>query len=218
MRKRMPVVLCFLALFNLPLHAEDEGLIRGKKAGSYPFYVYYDKSDKKNHYLPSGWMGDFGDLKISENCTNRPQSGKTCIQIRYTAEKKQGAGWAGIYWQNPANNWGTSKGGYDLSAAKKLFFWARGQNGGEVVEFKMGGITGEYNDSTLNTSGTVELKKEWELFEIDLAGSDLYYISGGFCFVLSEQGNPDGCAFYIDNIRYSDKTDALEQEPGKIKK
>ena len=43
-----------------------------------------------------------------------PFSGKSCFQIKYTAERKQGAGWAGIYWQTPANNWGTTKSAFDL--------------------------------------------------------------------------------------------------------
>jgi hypothetical protein len=109
------------------------------------FGVYIDRGDKKNHYVGSGWMGDYGDIKFSESEKENPHSGKTCIKIIYTAEGKQGANWAGIYWQWPPNNWGEKKGGFDLTGAKKLTFWARGAKGKEqIVEFKMGGLTGTF--------------------------------------------------------------------------
>ncbi|RKY34931.1 MAG: hypothetical protein DRP78_05960, partial [Candidatus Omnitrophota bacterium] len=74
-------------------------------------------------------MGDYGDIKYSEACKDNPYSGKTCIKITYTAEAKQGANWSGIYWQWPPNNWGEKRGGYDLTGAAKLSFWARGEKG-----------------------------------------------------------------------------------------
>jgi len=108
------------------------------------FYVYSDRGDPRNHYYPSGFMGDYGDLKIDTGSTENPQSGKTCIKWTYTGERKQGAGWAGCFWQAPANNWGEKKGGYNLSAYTKLTFWARGSKGEEIInEFKVGGITGD---------------------------------------------------------------------------
>ncbi|MBU1078777.1 MAG: hypothetical protein KKH98_15880, partial [Spirochaetes bacterium] len=88
---------------------------------------------------------------------------------------------------------------------KKLFFYARGEKGGEVVEFKVGGITGQYSDSAASTTGTVELTKKWQLFEIDLEGLDLTYINGGFCTVFASTANPDGCTFYIDEVHFTEK-------------
>ena len=69
------------------------------------FYVYTDRGSRLNHYAPSGWMGDYGDLKLNQGWTKNVRKpdlkkGKgadskqnTCIQIKYTAERKQGAGW-----------------------------------------------------------------------------------------------------------------------------
>jgi len=156
-----------------------------------------------NHYAPSGWMGDFGDLKLNQACTETPRSGNTCIKITYTAKMTQGAGWTGIFWQQPANNWGEKKGGYDLTGAKQLTFWAKGGNGGEkIAEFKVGGITGEYPDSDSAAIGPIELTKEWQKYTIDLAGKDLSNIIGGFCFAASKDDNPNGAIIYLDDIMF----------------
>ena len=173
------------------------------KTQELPFYIFEDRGSKANHYVASGWMGDYGDIKFSEAWKENPFSGKSCIKITYSAEGKQGANWAGIYWQWPPNNWGEKKGGYDLTGATRVTFWARGEKGGEqILEFKVGGLTGTFSDSDSASIGPVELTTEWQQFEIDLADLDLSYISGGFCWVTNSMANPDGCIFYLDEIRY----------------
>ena len=167
------------------------------------FKIYTDGNSPDNHYIPSGWMGDFGDIKMNDKFMDNPHSGTTSLQIVYTNKATQGARWAGIYWQNPPNNWGTRPGGYDLSGAKKLSFWARGEKGGErIEEFKIGGITGEYADSDVAGIGPVVLTTEWQQFTIDLEGKDLSSISGGFCWATNLDVNPDGATFYLDDIKY----------------
>ena len=168
-----------------------------------PFAVYTDGNSPDNHYIPSGWMGDWGDMKIDDKHMDNPRSGTTSFQIVYNGKAAQGARWAGIYWQNPPNNWGTRPGGYDLTGAKKLTFWARGDKGGErIEEFKIGGITGEYADSDVAGIGPVVLTPEWQQFTIDLEGKDLSSISGGFCWATNIDVNPEGCTFYLDDIKY----------------
>ena len=165
--------------------------------------VYTDGKSPDNHFVPSGWMGDFGDIKMNDRYMEKPHSGSTSVQIVYTNKATQGARWAGIYWQNPPNNWGTRPGGYDLTGAKKLTFWARGEKGGErIEEFKIGGITGEYADSDVAGIGPAVLTTEWQQFTIDLEGKDLSSISGGFCWATNLDVNPDGATFYLDDIRY----------------
>jgi hypothetical protein len=108
-----------------------------------------------------------------------------------------------MYWQYPANNWGGVDGGFDLSRAKKLTFWARGEKGGErIEEFKVGGIMGEYSDSDTAGIGPVVLDKEWKQYTIDLTGKDLSYIIGGFAWATNLDVNPDGAVFYLDEIKY----------------
>ena len=167
------------------------------------FVVYADKNAKDNHYIPSGWMGDTGDIKMNDQSAVNPKTGTTSIEFIYSAKKAQGQGWAGIYWQNPANNWGDKKGGYDLSNATKLTFWARGAKGGErIEEFKAGGLFGEYSDTDVAAVGPVILTKDWKQYTVDLKGKDFSSIIGGFCWATNVDVNPEGATFYLDEIRY----------------
>jgi len=174
-----------------------------KKQEEMPFYVYSDRGAILNHFIPSGWMGDASDIKLDVGSEDDPYFGLTCIKVEYLNRVSQGARWAGMYWQNPPNNWGTIDAGFDLSKATKLTFWARGQQGDErIEEFKVGGIMGEYSDSDSAGIGPVVLTKEWKQYTIDLTGKDLSYIIGGFCWSTNIDVNPDGITFYLDEIRY----------------
>ncbi len=167
------------------------------------FDVYTDRWASNNHFVPSGWMGDYGDIKLNDGWSDNPYDGKTCIKVDYSASASQGAGWMGVFWQNPANNWGSRDGGFDLTGAKTLSFWARGDKGGEVItEFKVGGISGEYGDSDSMGMGPVVLTSEWKEYSIDLVDVDISYISGGFCLSASKMDNPEGFSIYLDNIRF----------------
>jgi hypothetical protein len=167
------------------------------------FPVYTDARSPDNHYIPAGYMGDYSDVKIEGACFDNPHSGTTCIKVTYTNAASNGARWAGVYWQSPANNWGDKKGGFDLTGATKLTLWVRGAKGGErIEEFKLGGLTGLYPDSDIAGIGPVMLTQEWKQYEIDLSGKDLSYISGGFCWSTNLDVNPEGATFYLDDMRY----------------
>jgi len=166
------------------------------------FNVFFDEDDPKNHYNPSGWVGDYDAIR-RVSWEENPHSGKNCLRFRYTGRTPQGAGWAGVYWQNPVNNWGDVKGGYNLDGAKKLTFWARGEKGGEIiVRFGIGGIGGIYPDSSKTEMGPIVLEKEWRQYSLDLSDKDISYISGGFYWMTDKTSNPDGAMFYIDDIKY----------------
>ncbi|MDO8489738.1 MAG: hypothetical protein Q7S42_06520 [Candidatus Omnitrophota bacterium] len=167
------------------------------------FEVYADGRSPDNHYISSGWMGDYGDIKQNDQFSQNPHSGSSCIEFAYSAKKSQGQGWAGVYWQNPANNWGSKKGGFDLAGMTKLTFWARGAKGGEKIQkFVVGGVKGVYSDSTMVEIGPIELTDQWKEYTINLAGKDLAYISGGFGWTTTADLNPQGALFYIDDIRF----------------
>ncbi len=179
--------------------SSDMGTVTGFKG----FPIYTDAKSPDNHYIPSGYMGDYSDIKIETASFDNPHGGTTSIKIKYSNASSQGARWGGVYWQSPANNWGDKKGGFDLTGAKKLTFWARGENGGErIEEFKIGGITGLYPDSDIAGIGPVMLTQEWKKYEIDLSGKDLSYVSGGFCWSSNLDVNPEGVIFYLDDIKY----------------
>lgn len=169
-----------------------------------PFVVYQDKGTPKNHFVASGFMPNGKCLNMDDGWKQDCYDGSSCIKIVYDIVcSREDQKWAGIYWLNPANNWGKQKGGFNLEGAQRLTFWARGEKGGErIEEFKIGGIAGDYPDSDMAMIGPVLLTKEWREYSIDLRGKDLSYISGGFSWSTFVDVNPQECAFYIDNIQY----------------
>ena len=201
MKKSITLSLAIVLLLSIFTNAQE---LKGTNIRELPFYVFYEKGSILNHFIPSGWMGDYGDIKYSQAAKGQ-YVGKSCIRIKYSAKMKQKAGWAGIFWQATSNNWGTHKTGYNIKmrAPKKLHFYSKGQKGGEIVEFKFGGISGQYADSDSGATGTISLSKNWKRYTIDLTGLDLSYINGGFCVVFTKQANPDGMVFYVDKIYYS---------------
>lgn len=167
------------------------------------FYIYQDKSSKVNHFIPSGWMGDYGDLKLQDNYKNDCLDGLSCVEWTYTAESKQGNNWAGAYWQQPANNWGSKAGGFDLTGFKRFTFWAKGKTDNvRIEEFKVGGITGEFGDSFSKSIGPIVLTKDWKKYTIELDGEIPSNVIGGFCWAANKDNNPTGFTMYLDEMRY----------------
>lgn len=170
------------------------------------FYVYHDKGSRLNHFIPAGWIGDCGDLRLDDGERVDPKGGNTCIKISYSAAASQGAKWAGICWQRYGNYWGSHPKGYDLTGYKKLTFWAKGvRNDGKPIainEFKMGGHAGFDVSSDTATMGPIDLTGQWKQYALDLANKDLADIYNGFCWTASRGKNPDGFELYLDEIRY----------------
>ncbi|BDI30304.1 hypothetical protein CCAX7_23550 [Capsulimonas corticalis] len=161
--------------------------------------VIYAEAGADFPYIPSGYMGNTGAIKMDDACKDNPHAGKTCLKVTYTASDN----WGGVVWQNPVNNWGDAQGGWNLTAAKRLTFWARGAKGGEVVTFLFGLIG---KDKTSSDSGSgkldkVTLTKEWKQYTIDLKGQDLKHIVTGFAWTLGADGAP--VTFYLDDVKYS---------------
>jgi len=170
-------------------------------AVEFPFQIYKDANPWENHGAPSGWMGDFRDLKLDLKWKENPYSGETCIRFDYSAKGSHYANMIGVMWQNPANNVGDIDGGVDLRGATKVTFWARGERGGEYIEaFMLGGTIGAYPDTDKGVLQDVYLTREWKPYAIDLTGLDLSYISSFFGWATSRFRNPDGMIFYLDEI------------------
>jgi hypothetical protein len=196
--KRITVILIAALLLAPALTAQ------GAQKKFQSLSVYSDMNSRDNHFAPSGWMGDYSDIRITLDSKENPHSGSTCIKVIYSNKASNGSQFAGVYWQSPANNWGSAKkAGFDLTGATKLTFWARGKNGGErIEEFKMGGINGTYPDSDSAKIGPVILTSEWKQYTIDLTDKNLSHIIGGFAWSANLQACPDGCTFYLDDIVY----------------
>jgi len=148
-------------------------------------------------YSPSGYMGDHKAIQMDADCTEKPHHGKTCLKVAFTQDK----GWGGVVWQNPPNDWGDKPGGFDLTGAEKLTFWARGENGNEQVTFGFGLIN---IDKKFHDNGKAETKvtltREWKQYTIDLTHCDMSCVKCGFRWVIAGQGHP--LTFYLSEVQY----------------
>jgi len=149
-------------------------------------------------------MGDWSDIDFDDNFKLDPDPSRSSV-IQITYMPKGTNQWAGIYWWDPpGGNWGNMDGGFDLSCATKLTFWARGEKGGEKAEFKVGGLKGAYQDSLqpARSTGPIVLTERWTKYTLDLSGRDLSHIIGGFIWVTNKPSNPNGATIYLDDIRF----------------
>jgi len=197
-RKRSETELQEVSRPSLEIHKKP---FEKKELMSMPFYVFNNRIlPPVQNFALSGFMGDGGDLKISGSYDEVFEEGYPTLKVEYGGKGPNG--WAGAVWQNPANNWGTFDGGYNLSNAKNLIFWAKGEKGGEIVSFTIGGTAANYPDSATISTGPIVLNDEWTEYVIDLSENQLFYIAAGFGFVVKRDLNPYGCVFYLDDIKY----------------
>jgi len=160
--------------------------------------VVYDEGDQQTEqsYVASGYMGASDAVLVNTTCIDQPKFGDRCLHVAY----KNPADWAGLVWQHPANDWGDLPGGYNLSKAKKLTFWAKGKSGGEQVKFGFGllGSDKKYSDSAKGEIA-VELTDDWVQYSIDCDAKS-YQIKSGFYWSLAGQGKR--VEFFLDRIVY----------------
>ena len=185
------------ATANLPIRSAGAGITDNVIKPRLPL-VLDPETDIPTLFQPTGWMGNTNAMAMEPNFQIAPHDGKRCLKIDY----KQGSDWGGVVWQYPASDWGDKPGALDLSGAKKLSFWAKGEHGGEAVTFKFGLLGPEkaFSDSARGQTGEVKLTDQWTQYEIDLKGMDLSRIKTGFCWVLAAHGQP--VTFFLDEIRY----------------
>lgn len=187
------------------------------------FDVYTDLSSAGNHFVTLGRMNSMGDeeeVEINPNYRKGCYSGDSCIENRF---QSTGDNWGGWYFMNgilegdeivPKLNWGNyCDAGFDLTGATELTFWAKGEKGGERVEFFAFGVGRDAKtdfplESCPDSSGKVSLdyitlSNNWTKYTIDLTGIDLSYILGGFGWVTSSlENNNQDITFYLDEIKY----------------
>ena len=173
--------------------AQPSGKAGPGRTATLPFAV-----DAEGAYIPSGYMGNYGAIKMDGQSTEQPHSGATCTRVDYTAVDN----WGGVVWQNPHNDWGDQPGGFNLTGAQALTFWARGAAGGEKMAFGFGVIGADkpFSDSGKGEMKDVVLSTEWTSYCIPLTGKDLSRIKSGFFWSLGGQGKP--VTFYLDDIQY----------------
>ncbi len=185
------------AVGNVTLRVEGPSSIAKSVPAKLPLVLYAEATDPAN-YIPAGFMGDHKSIHLDPACTEQPQAGKTCLRCEFAAD----TGWGGVVWQSPPGDWGDKGGGYDLTGAKELTFCARGEKGGEAVNFLFGTIAEpkKFFDTGKGALEKTTLTREWQRFSIPVAGLDLTRIKTGFVWTLASTGQP--VVFYLDNIRW----------------
>jgi len=164
------------------------------------FAIYIDSnSGSNNHYVPAQWYNGSLNMEFDEEWQNNPHSGISCIRVHWNGLLGDDFGfWNGIMWQAIEGDY---LNGYDLTGTTNLTFWARTDNSGLKVEFKVGYSSDTCGEIIYN--GT--LSNEWQMHTINLQGKDLSNIAGGFSFVFDYFENlqyPDSFTFYLDDIKY----------------
>ena len=198
-------------------------------------YVYKDFDLTENHYTQKALIAQPGTEKLvfdmDENWQKNPYSGKSCIRCEQVTREGAWGGWLFLNGELdkgetvPKLNDGTRNDvGLDLTGADALRFYAKGEKGGEVVEFFTAGFgfdgqsgdqIAKYPDSTRKqTLGEVTLTKNWEEYIIPLTDADLSYIVCGFGFVLDYymDGYNDNI-FYLDDIRFTGNIKSAQNAP-----
>lgn len=186
------------AVGNLPLLVKGQVVPRPAPKAVLPLVIYDEAGRDKPPYLPTGWMGETKQIALADDWAVQPHTGSYCIRAQY----KSPAGWGGVVWQQPGNNWGDKPGGWNVAGAKRLTFWARGERGDEVVSFEFGllGSDKRFHDSGKGKLDKIRLTADWKQYAIDLTGADLSRIVTGFAWTVGGQGQP--ITFYLDDVRY----------------
>ncbi|GHS99629.1 hypothetical protein FACS189421_10440 [Bacteroidia bacterium] len=168
---------------------------------------FFNIGDK---FFPYGYMGCTEKISVNPAYSIEPYSAPMCFKIEFTSSCNNNNGWAGVYWTNEENNWGERQGtDFSNRGFTKITFWAKGNDGGETIEFGSGGIdktsdsqTFQYKDSYKKYWITEKLTNQWKLYSINLSGVDLSSVIGGFYWAAKWQANPNGVIFYLDNIQF----------------
>ena len=160
--------------------------------------VVFAETDSPTTYAPTGWMGNTKAIRLDPKWPTNPHEGTVCLRSEFAATE----GWGGVIWQSPANDWGDLPGGFDLTGASKLTFWARGEKGGETVSFSFGALADPkpFPDTAKAALEGITLNPAWQRFEIPVSGKDLSRIKTGFIWTIVGSGRPT--IFYLDSIRW----------------
>ncbi|MCL1846544.1 MAG: hypothetical protein FWF91_01085 [Coriobacteriia bacterium] len=182
-------------------------------------YVYKDFVDGANNYTQKAWLGDSNNdiPEMREDAQGR--NGTTGIMAEIDLTKHA---WGGYMFVNgilypgetvPALDFGWVDAGLDLTGASKLVFYAKGEKGGECLQFFLGGLGTDvlmpavpYPDTTGKVSlHGVTLSSEWKRYEIPLSYiADKSRVGCGFGWTASGSQNPgaQSVRFYLDDICY----------------
>jgi hypothetical protein len=161
-------------------------------------------------YAASGYMGDGADgMSLTggvpnEGCAPRPAGAEgDCYRFDY---KPSTLLWSGVYWQSPADNWGSAPGPQVPQGATRVTFWAASADGGQTLKVKVGGIKDPLlpNKDTLDVESSALLTTTMTQYSIELGGPYDQVLGGFAWFANYPQGTDPATAtpmtLYFDGI------------------
>jgi exo-beta-1,3-glucanase (GH17 family) len=165
--------------------------------------VYSDWLSDESKFIPAMRMGDTDKIDLFACDRSAPHGGEMAIRAQFWPDGTKG--WAGAAWQAPAAQPGEPA-GRDLGRFDRLSFWVKGDRGGEVVEFQVGGAGApeERQRDTLRparSSGPLVLSRDWQPVSIALGGADRRRVATAFAWFASRCQNPQPITFFLDDIR-----------------
>jgi hypothetical protein len=174
-----------------------------------------------DYFVPSGFMGDVAETNgrkplelFYDGCRPRPAGARgNCYRFVYhpTPLDAGGVGWAGVYWQSPANNWGQDRPQSVVPSARRVSFMASGGESAEDVTIFVGGLSAvdadglplPYRDS-LSVTQTFTLTAEPTRYDVPIPDDASYdFVVGAFGFSLAGDGAASR-ALFLDDIAWLD--------------
>jgi hypothetical protein len=192
---KVRIIFWFLFVASV-ISTEAQGIQR--------FYVYKDGASSENHGCWTNYMPENARIFLNM-AAKEARRGDSSIKITFDCNTPPY--WCGIAVSTREDYWGDRSGpGYNLAWAKKLVFYAKGQRGGETLQFKIA-ILGDkpYGDSNKLpvASPWVKLTSSYRRYEMDLSGQNLSRVVTPFCIVTNKAHNDNGqITFYIDEIYF----------------
>ena len=160
-----------------------------------PFYVY--REGEELPYYPTAYMGNYEAIAVDVQQGEEVYAGETALRISYQATSD----WYGLGFVDPPNDWGEILGGYDLTGAKTLRFWAKASY--DNLRLKIGLGLLEEDRTYYDTDKKMEeitLTREWQEYTIPLKRLDLRCIRSGLVLFASGEGLQH--QIYLDEVRY----------------
>jgi hypothetical protein len=153
-----------------------------------------------DYFVASGYMGDGevpGAITDANTCPQRAGDKRgSCHEVSW---KRGSKGWVGIYWQYPADNWGTMPGRDIDPGATQVSFWAWGAQGGEMVDFFAG--MKSHDGFKVQTGSTVLTSKPTQ-YVMPLQGANYKNVVGAFGWSSETSNGSSPVVFYIDDIQW----------------